>query len=102
MAGEPIEADKLLAGHWWRIGGPACAEIYPDHVLFRTTGLYEAPRAAEKGKIWHTGDYEVTDSRTVVIQAAENVSLRYTIKELSEVRLTLEDERGCVFSFKRA
>jgi len=101
LAQDVEELRRILPGHWQMTGQPDCARFYPDRVMFRAAGLYEAPGAPEAGKLWQSGDFELPDEQTIVIQVANDAMVGYRIRELTETRLTLEDQNGCVFSFDR-
>jgi hypothetical protein len=97
---EGLGAD--LSGAWVRSAGPACAEIYPEVVIFRADGNYEAPGAADQGKVWHSGEYRLEPDGTLVVQAANDAMRRYHIVERAAQKLVLRDDAGCEVILTRA
>lgn len=99
MMSDSIE--ELLIGDWRKITEGNYAVRYPSIIKFNSTGVYEAPGAAENGSYWHGGDWMIVNQQWIAIQVANDAIIRYQIIEVSYAQFTLEDSNCCRFSYKR-
>ena len=92
---------QALAGTWQKLSQDSCAVPYPDSLIFKPGGIYQAPGAPESGKHWHGGDYELTTDGDLKVQMANDAMKPYRITALSAELLTIEDASGCQIRYGR-
>lgn len=91
-------------GEWRKVAEEGCREAYPETIVFREGGVYEAPGAAEAGMRLQSGDYEVSgeEGGSLLLQAANDAMLRYRIVEKREAAFVLDDGDGCRVGYRRS
>lgn len=99
-AGLAITTETLL-GRWAKATADACADRYPPGLEFRPGGVYLAPEGPEAGSLWHGGEWRVEAPDTLVVQAANDASLRYRIAAADADAFTVIDEAACRVTYRR-
>ena len=97
----PTISEQSLTGYWRKITEQSCSSRYPAVVEFRAGGVYVAPDGPETGAYWHGGDWMIAADGRIVIQAANDAMVPYHVVEISGAQLTLEDNDGCRFTYRR-
>jgi hypothetical protein len=97
----PAISEQSLTGYWRKITEESCSSRYPAKLEFRAGGVYDAPEGPETGAYWHGGDWMITEDGRIVIQAANDAMVPYHVVEISGAQLTLEDNDGCRFTYRR-
>ena len=94
--------DDPLAGHWIKESDTACSSGYPDELELQPGGRYVGrmrPGAREHPD-WDDGTYERLDDGRLTLTTATDALGHYAFA-LEGERLTVTDEAGCSFSYRR-
>ncbi|QHQ36255.1 hypothetical protein [Algicella marina] len=98
---EAVMERELLAGAWEKGPGEPCADIYPERLVLRDEGVFDAPGAADGGKIWHSGDWVLEGAR-LKMQAANDAMLNYRLEVEGPDEIVITSDDGCRVIYRRA
>ena len=94
--------DGPLTGAWAKVGGGPCSSSYPDELELHPGGRYEG-RMREGAPVhprWDVGTYERPEHAVLAISTSNDAVMRCAVT-LEGDRMTLTDEAGCTFAYRR-
>lgn len=95
-------AGEGWAGRWQKVEEDRCPWPYPELLIVRVGGVYEAPGGPEAGSRFHSGDWTTEEDGTVlVLQAANDAMVRHRVLEHTADAFTLEASGGCRVRYRR-
>jgi hypothetical protein len=103
MSGEETGA---WVGRWRKAEEAGCPAPYPEVLVVREGGIYEAPGAAEAGSRFHSGDVALEEGEegatpTLLLQAAHDAMVRHRVVERTDEAFVLETSEGCRVRYRR-
>jgi hypothetical protein len=94
--------DDALVGTWLKESTDPCSSSYPDELELHAGGRalgHMLPGAREHPR-WDVGTFERLDDGRLGITQSNDALGRYAFS-LTGDRLTLTDETGCTFTYRR-
>ena len=91
-----------LVGTWRKETTDACSSSYPDELELHAGGRYDGRMhaGAREHPRWDVGTYRLLDDGRLGISQSHGGLGRYAFA-LAGDRLTLTDESGCTFAYRR-